>query len=132
MNEELRLAVMALGSIGADQTLIEVSHPKSRVRAFNCDPYILMKSMGVLKGHSQNLIFLDMPRASKRSKAFLVGYDKAGFVKWGDVSHSDLDYRMRLKANCLTSAKLAIDCLAPDGLLLAIATPETYMAVRCR
>ncbi len=41
-----------------------------------------------------------------------------------------MDYRLRNKANCLLSAKLALDCLDHDGVLLAIATPETYMAVR--
>jgi hypothetical protein len=130
MNDDLRLAMKGLELIGSDHVLVDLTTSAARVQAYSSDPYLLMKSMAVLRGASQKIVFLDMPRASMREGAKLIGYAPDGSVGWSEVSHSDLDYRLRNKANCLVSAKLALDCLDPEGVLLAIATPETYMAVR--
>ena len=130
MNDDLRLAMKGLELIGSDHVLVDLTNSAARVQAYSSDPYLLMKSMAVLRGASQKIVFLDMPRASMREGAKLIGYASDGSVGWSEVSHSDLDYRLRNRANCLVSAKLALDCLDPEGVLLAIATPETYMAVR--
>ena len=130
MNDDLRLAIKGLELVGSDHVLIDLTNSAARVQAYTNDPYLLMRSMAVLRGASQKIVFLDMPRASMREGARLIGYAPDGSVVWSEVSHSDLDYRLRNKANCLLSAKLALDCLDHEGVLLAIATPETYMAVR--
>jgi len=131
MNDDLRLAIKGLELLGSDHVLVDLTNSSARVQAYSSDPYLLMRSMAVLRGASQRVVFLDMPRASMRDAARLIGYLPGGTVGWSEVSHSDLDYRLRNKANCLLSAKLALDCLDHEGgVLLAIATPETYMAVR--
>jgi hypothetical protein len=130
MNDYLRLAFKGLELVGSDHVLVDLTNSAARVQAYSNDPYLLMRSMAVLRGASQKIVFLDMPRASMREGARLIGYEPNGTVGWSEVSHSDLDYRLRNKANCLLSAKLALDCLDHDGVLLAIATPETYMSVR--
>lgn len=130
MNDDVRLALRGIDSLKAATRLIDVTAQVSRVQAYTCDPYLLMRSMYVFRGASQRLVFLDMPRASKRAKASLVVSDEQRGAVWTDVAYEDLDYRLRLRANCLICSKLALDCLSLDGLLLAIATPDTYMAVR--
>jgi len=130
MNDDVRLAMKGFELVGPDHRLIDLTGSTARIQSYQSDPYLLMKSMSVFNGAIQKLVFLDMPRASSRAKAKLIGYSSNDSVEWSEVSQSDLDYRFRLKANCLISAKLAIDCLAPDGVMLAVATPDTYMAVR--
>lgn len=130
MNDDVRLAMKGLEIVGSDNVLVDLTKSSARVQAYCSDPYLLMKSMAVLRGASQKIVFLDMPRASMREGAKLIGYAPDGSVYWSEVSHSDLDYRWRNKANCLVAAKLAMGCLDFDGVILAVATPETYMAVR--
>ncbi len=130
MNDDLRLAMKGLEQVGADHVLVDLTKSTARVQAYNCDPYLLLRSMATLRGGAQRMVFLDMPRASMRESAKLIGYAPDGSVVWSEVSQADLDYRWRNKANCLVAAKLAVDCLDNDGVMLAVATPETYMAVR--
>ena len=128
--DEFQLAQIAINQLLGSRELLELPVSKLPSNAYFEDPYALLVSLGQCQPRSFSLIFLDMPRASKRVKVPLPELDHSGEVHWLDVAHNDPDYLFRLKANCLVTARLAINCLDQDGLILAVTTPDTYVAVR--
>jgi hypothetical protein len=128
--DEFQLAQLAINQLLNNQELLEIPTPNFTSTAFFEDPYALLVSLGQCQPHSKNLIFLDVPRASKRVKAQLPEIKNQGEIIWTEVAHNDPDYLFRLKANCLIVTRLALNCLAKDGLLLAVTTPDTYISVR--
>lgn len=128
--DEFQLAQLAISQLLSNQELLEIPVTNSASNAFFEDPYALLVSLGLCQPTSHNLIFLDVPRASKRLKVRLPEINEHGQIIWSEVAHNDPDYLFRLKANCLIVTRLALNCLAKDGLLLAVTTPDTYIAVR--
>jgi hypothetical protein len=128
--DEFQLAQIAINQLLSNQEILEIPVSNTKSTAFFEDSYSLLVSLGLCQPHSKDLIFLDMPRASKRSKVPLPELNDQGEITWSETAHNDPDYLFRLKANCLIVTRLALNSLAMDGLILAVTTPDTYIAVR--
>ena len=127
---EYQLAKAGLSKIMLSPEILNIGSWGTQVTATFGSPYEIMQALSRVKPKSFATVFLDLPRASKREKAWLPKMMSDGDVEWSEAAHDDPDYLFRLKANCIVSVKLAVNCLHSDGLLIAIATPDTYMAVR--
>jgi len=93
-------------------------------------PIDLLYSLRLTRPRSAGLVFLDLPRASRRRAATLPSIDEAGDFITAETAREDPGYQYRLRISCLVYAHLAASVAHPRGIVAAIATPDTYMAVR--
>jgi hypothetical protein len=128
--DEFGLSQIIISELQSRRNILEIPASKSQAIATFEDPYALLTALGHYRPGNFDLIILDFPRASKRLKVALPTLDQSGNLKWSDVGHEDPDYLFRLKSNVLAITRLAVKTLSSQGLLLAIATPDTYIPVR--
>jgi len=128
--DEFALAQAVFNDLQSQSELLEI--PADRVTAIASfeNSYELLIALAYLRPKSFDVIVLDVPRASKTMKVELPNLDDLGRVIWSEVAHDDPDYLFRLKSNAIAIIRLANACLSSEGLLLAIATPFTYVAIR--
>ena len=104
--------------------------PHTRTTVAFSDPFEFLLAHAGSAGRRFDLIFLDLPRASKREKARLFSSHEEGGFSTKEVAYDDTDYPYRHKATCLVAIRLALRSLADAGVILAVAIPDTYVSVR--
>lgn len=128
--EPIQVAKVGLESLWLGTCVHRVDPDPRRVQILLGDSVDLLTSLSRIQPNSFDLIVLDVPRASKRQKASLLRVDDKGEAGWSEVAHDDPDYNYRFRATTLLYARLALSTLSAQGVVLAIATPATYIAVR--
>lgn len=103
---------------------------KSEAYVADLDPLVLLNSFGCTFPSSAKLIIFDSPRASKRVPASLFDFDSDGRLTKKEVGIADPNYKFVLGANLVVAARLMYRALAEDGVLLAVTTPDVYLAIR--
>lgn len=79
---------------------------------------------------SMGLVFLDLPRASRRQKFQAPALDGDNQLTTISTAWDDPNYRFRLAIANHAFVRMAREACASDGLIVAIASPDTYMEVR--
>lgn len=108
---------------------LKVKH-NPEIFSVDLDPLVMLNSFGCNYSESAKLLLLDSPRASKRVPVSLYDFDADGSIIKREVGITDPNYKFLLSANLGVIAKLCIKALDYDGVLLAVTTPDVYMAVR--
>lgn len=94
------------------------------------DPFTLLNSYGTFFPESAHLIILDTPRASKRVPVELFDFNESGEIEKKAVKIDDPNYKYLLTANILAAARFLGRALSDDGILVAVTTPDIYLATR--
>ncbi len=126
----IQIAQIALDQLLANPEVTRIDRDSRRVQVLLGDQVELLSGLAVTHRRSFDLAFLDFPRASKRQKVQLLTLTSDGSVAWGPVAHDDPDYGYRFRATILLYIRLIMATLAERGVVLAVANPSTYLAVR--
>jgi hypothetical protein len=128
--DPIQIAKLALEQLLTSPEVTRIDSDPRRVQVLVGEPAELLSGMAITQRKSFDMVVLDFPRASKRQKVPLLKLTSGGAVEWGPVAHDDPDYRYRLQATTLFYSRLSLNLLSEEGLLLAVATPSTYLSVR--